>query len=38
MKVYTASELETYLNTAGFSTIKTFKKEGEHILVVIAKK
>ena len=38
MKVYTTSELENYLNNAGFSSVESFKKEREHILVVIAKK
>jgi len=38
MHVYTAPELEKYLLDAGFSSVKSFKKENEYILVVIAEK
>lgn len=38
MSVYNALELENYLISAGFSSVKNFKKEGDYILVVIAKK
>ena len=38
MSVYTSSELEKYLLDAGFSDVKSFKKENDYILVVIAKK
>ena len=38
MRVYTAPELEKYLLDAGFSSVKSFKKENEYILVVIAEK
>jgi ubiquinone/menaquinone biosynthesis C-methylase UbiE len=38
MTVYTASELEKYLLNVGFSCVKSFKKEDDYILVVIAKK
>ena len=37
MKVYTADELERYLLNAGFSSVNSFKKEDDYILVVIAK-
>ena len=38
MHVYTAPELEKYLLDAGFSSVKSFKKENDYILVVIAEK
>lgn len=38
MTVYTASELEKYLLDAGFCSVESFKKENDHILIVIAKK
>lgn len=38
MSVYTAEELERYLLNAGFIDVKTFKKENDYIMVVIAKK
>ena len=38
MQVYTANELKEYLINAGFNDVESFKKDGEHILVVIAKK
>ena len=38
MKVYTASEFEKYLLNAGFRSVKSFKKENDYILVVIAEK
>ena len=38
MTIYTAPELERYLLDAGFSSVKSFKKENEYILIVIAKK
>ena len=38
MAIYTAPELERYLLDAGFSSVKSFKKENEYILIVIAKK
>lgn len=38
MSVYTASELKKYLLNAGFSGVKIYKKENEHIMVVISKK
>ena len=38
MSVYTAKELEKYLLGAGFEWVKSYKKENDYILVVIAKK
>ncbi len=38
MRVYTATELEEYLLNAGFSTVKSYVKENDYILVVIANK
>ena len=38
MSVYTAPQLEKYLLNAGFKNIKSFKKENDYIMVVIAKK
>ena len=38
MSVYTAQELEKYLLDAGFRSVKSFKKENDYILVVIAEK
>ena len=38
MNVYTAPELEKYLLDAGFKSVKSFKKENDYILVVIAEK
>lgn len=38
MHVYTANHLENYLKNAGFNSVKSFKKENDYILVVIAKK
>jgi ubiquinone/menaquinone biosynthesis C-methylase UbiE len=38
MSVYTADELEKYLLNAGFESVKSFKKENDYILIVIAKK
>ena len=38
MHVYTADMLEKYLLNAGFSSVKSFKKENDYILVVIAEK
>lgn len=38
MSVYTAPELERYLLDAGFSSVESFKKEDDYILVVIAQK
>ena len=38
MHVYTAYELEKYLVDAGFSSVKSYKKENDYILVVIAQK
>lgn len=38
MRVYGASELEDLLLDAGFSDVKSYVKENEHILVVIARK
>ena len=38
MHVYTADELEKYLIDAGFSSVKSYKKENDYILVVIAQK
>lgn len=38
MSVYTAPELEQYLTDAGFKSVKSYKKENDYILVVIAKK
>lgn len=38
MHVYTANQLENYLTNAGFNSVKSFKKENDYILVVIAKK
>jgi ubiquinone/menaquinone biosynthesis C-methylase UbiE len=38
MSVYTADELEKYLLNAGFKSVKSFKKENDYILVVIAKR
>ena len=38
MHVYTADELEKYLVDAGFSSVKSYKKENDYILVVIAQK
>ena len=38
MSVYTAEELEKYLLNAGFTSVKTVKKENDYIMVVIAEK
>lgn len=38
MSLYTAPELEKYLINAGFRSVKSFKKENDYILVVIARK
>lgn len=38
MSVYTSKDLERYLLNAGFKSVKSFKKENDYILVVIAKK
>lgn len=38
MSVYTAQDLENYLFNAGFISVKSFKKENNYILIVIAKK
>lgn len=38
MSVYTAQDLENYLFNAGFISVKSFKKENDYILIVIAKK
>lgn len=38
MSVYTKDELEKYLLDAGFKTVKSYKKENDYILVVIAEK
>lgn len=38
MSVYTADKLEKYLLNAGFNSVKSFKKENDYILVVIAQK
>ena len=38
MRVYTATELEEYLLNAGFSTVKSYVKENDYILIVIANK
>ena len=38
MHVYTANQLKEYLTNAGFSSVESFKKEDDYILVVIAKK
>lgn len=38
MHVYTANQLKDYLINAGFSSVESFKKEDDYILVVIAKK
>jgi ubiquinone/menaquinone biosynthesis C-methylase UbiE len=38
MSVYTAQDLENYLLNAGFTSVKSFKKENDYILIVIAKK
>lgn len=38
MRVYTANQLKDYLINAGFSSVESFKKEDDYILVVIAKK
>lgn len=38
MKVYTADDLKKYLLNAGFSSVESFKKENDYILVVIAEK
>lgn len=38
MHVYTAPELEEYLINAGFKDIKSYVKENDYILVVIAQK
>ncbi len=38
MSVYTKEQLEEYLLKAGFKNVKSFKKENDYILVVIAKK
>lgn len=38
MSVYTADELEKYLLNTGFESVKSFKKENDYILIVIAKK
>ena len=38
MKVYTAPELKEHLLNAGFSSVKSYVKENDYILVVIAQK
>ncbi len=38
MSVYTAPELEKYLLNAGFESVKTYVKENDYIMVVIARK
>jgi len=38
MHVYTKEQLESYLFNAGFSSVRSYKKENDYILVVIAKK
>lgn len=38
MSVYTAPQLKKYLTNAGFSSAKSFKKENDYIMVVIAQK
>lgn len=38
MSVYTAPELERYLLDSGFRSVKSFKKDNDYILVVIAQK
>ena len=38
MSLYTAQDLENYLLNAGFTSVKSFKKENDYILIVIAKK
>ena len=38
MNTYTANELEEYLLDAGFSSIKSYVKKNDYILVVIAQK
>lgn len=38
MHVYTKEQLESYLLNAGFSSVRSYKKENDYILVVIAKK
>ena len=38
MSVYTSAQLEKYLLNAGFSSVNSFKKENDYILVVIAQK
>ena len=38
MSVYTGPELEKYLLDGGFSSVKSYVKENDHILVVIAQK
>lgn len=38
MSVYTASQLEEYLLDAGFSSVSSFKKANDYIMVVIAQK
>ena len=37
MSVYTAQDLENYLLNAGFTSVKSFKKEYDYLLIVIAK-
>ena len=38
MRVYTAGELEEYLLDAGFASVKSYVKENDYIMVVIAQK
>lgn len=38
MRVYTALELDKYLLDAGFSSVKSYVKENDYIMVVIAQK
>ena len=38
MSVYTAPQLEKYLKNAGFGSVKSYVKENDYILVVIAQK
>lgn len=38
MRVYTASQLKKYLLNAGFSSVESYVKENDYILVVIAQK
>lgn len=38
MSVYTAPELEKYLLNVGFESVKTYVKENDYIMVVIARK